>query len=152
LRDYPSGRLNREQFRHFHQRFFPYGDPGQFAEYFFSVFDTDQDGEISFKEFICPLSLTLRGDPGEKLECAYPSFPPSLPVVCLKGWPSSDVNASSLILTHDLPGIFRLYDIDHDGTITYDEMLQIVQSVYKLVGQTARLPKDEDTPEKVRSD
>ena len=45
-----------------------------------------------------------------------------------------------------------MYDIDQDGTISYDEMLQIVQSVYKLVGQTAQLPKDEDTPEKVRSD
>jgi Ca2+-binding EF-hand superfamily protein len=42
-----------------------------------------------------------------------------------------------------------LYDINHDGTIAYDEMLQIVRSVYKLVGQTVQLSKDEDTPEKV---
>jgi Ca2+-binding EF-hand superfamily protein len=100
LRDYPNGRLNREQFRHFHQRCFPYGDPGQFAEYFFSVFDTDQNGEISFKEFICPLSLTLRGDPGEKLECTFPSFPPILPVVRLEGKLPSDASALSLILMH----------------------------------------------------
>ena len=45
-----------------------------------------------------------------------------------------------------------MYDIDHDGAIAYDEMLQIVRSVYKLIGQTAQLPKDEDTPEKVRFD
>jgi Ca2+-binding EF-hand superfamily protein len=42
-----------------------------------------------------------------------------------------------------------LYDIDKDGTITYDEMLQIVQSIYKMTGEMVKLPSDEDTPEKV---
>ena len=47
------------------------------------------------------------------------------------------------------PGAFQLYDIDKDGYITYDEMLQIVQSIYKMTGQMVKLPPDEDTPEKV---
>lgn len=47
------------------------------------------------------------------------------------------------------PGAFQLYDIDKDGTITYDEMLQIVQSIYKMTGEMVKLPSDEDTPEKV---
>ena len=42
--------------------------------------------------------------------------------------------------------------MNDDGSITYDEMLQVVGSVYKLVGPMVQLPKDEDTPEKVRSD
>lgn len=46
-------------------------------------------------------------------------------------------------------GAFQLYDIDKDGTITYDEMLQIVQSIYKMTGEMVKLPSDEDTPEKV---
>lgn len=46
-------------------------------------------------------------------------------------------------------GAFQLYDIDKDGTITYDEMLQIVQSIYKMTGEVVKLPSDEDTPEKV---
>lgn len=41
-----------------------------------------------------------------------------------------------------------MYDIDKDGTITYDEMLQIVQSIYKMTGEMVKLPSDEDTPEK----
>ena len=48
------------------------------------------------------------------------------------------------------PGAFQLYDINQDGYITYDEMLQIVRSIYKMTGQMVRLPEDEDTPEKVR--
>ena len=48
-------------------------------------------------------------------------------------------------------GAFQLYDIDKDGTITYQEMLQIVQSIYKMTGEMVKLPPDEDTPEKVRS-
>ncbi len=46
-------------------------------------------------------------------------------------------------------GAFQLYDIDKDGTITYDEMLQIVQAIYKMTGEMVKLPADEDTPEKV---
>jgi Ca2+-binding EF-hand superfamily protein len=42
-----------------------------------------------------------------------------------------------------------LYDINQDGYITYDEMLAIVRSIYKMTGQMVKLPEDEDTPEKV---
>ncbi|KAG0190554.1 Neuronal calcium sensor 1 [Apophysomyces sp. BC1034] len=43
---------------------------------------------------------------------------------------------------------FQLYDIDNDGFITYDEMLHIVDAIYKMVGSMVKLQPDEDTPEK----
>ena len=49
-----------------------------------------------------------------------------------------------------LSGAFTLYDIDGDGVITYNEMLKIVKSIYKMTGTMVTLPEDEDTPEKVR--
>jgi len=45
---------------------------------------------------------------------------------------------------HIPPGAFQLYDIDCDGTITYDEMLQIVRAIYKMTDQMVQLPEDEN--------
>ncbi|NWU65261.1 NCS1 protein, partial [Pterocles burchelli] len=47
-----------------------------------------------------------------------------------------------------LRGAFKLYDLDNDGYITRNEMLDIVDAIYQMVGNTVELPEEENTPEK----
>ncbi|NXJ55082.1 NCS1 protein, partial [Spizaetus tyrannus] len=44
--------------------------------------------------------------------------------------------------------VWYLYDLDNDGYITRNEMLDIVDAIYQMVGNTVELPEEENTPEK----
>jgi neuronal calcium sensor len=132
IMDCPEGRLDKKDFGKIYTQFFPFGDPAEFANYVFDVFDVNKNGYIDFKEFICALSATSRGTLEEKLQCLW----------------LSDVSIPDFIGAST--GAFQLYDINKDGHITYQEMLQIVQAIYKMTGQMLKLPENEETPEKVR--
>ncbi|XP_060519431.1 frequenin-1 [Cylas formicarius] len=49
-------------------------------------------------------------------------------------------------LDEKLQWAFRLYDVDNDGFITRDEMYNIVDAIYQMVGQQPS--EDENTPQK----
>ncbi|KAL6940659.1 Neuronal calcium sensor 1 [Hanseniaspora vineae] len=61
------------------------------------------------------------------------------------------VNALSITsrgtLDDKLKWSFKLYDIDNDGQITFDEMLTVVTSIYNMIGSMVKLHEDELTPE-----
>lgn len=45
------------------------GDPKEFSEYVFDVFDEDKNGTIDFKEFVCAASVFRKGRLDEKMKC-----------------------------------------------------------------------------------
>lgn len=134
LRDYPTGNLTREDFVKIYKQFFPFGSPEDFANHLFSVFDQDDNGYITFKEFITVLSTTSRGSLEEKLTWAfqlydsnrdgYITFDEMLTIVnSVYKMMGSMVKLADDEATPELrvQKIFRLMDKDQDGYITLEE-------------------------------
>lgn len=71
LRDCPSGQLSEEEFAKIFKQFFPFGDPTDYCNYLFRIFDMDNSKYVDFKEFIIALSITSRGTDSQKLDWSY---------------------------------------------------------------------------------
>ncbi|XP_041369091.1 Kv channel-interacting protein 4-like isoform X4 [Gigantopelta aegis] len=96
----PTGIVNEDTFKEIYGQFFPHGDASDYAHYVFKTFDHDNNGSVSFEEFVMGLSVLSRGSLQDRLQWA-----------------------------------FNLYDINGDGIITKDEMLDIVSAIYDMMGR-----------------
>lgn len=134
LRDCPSGQLTKPEFIKIYKQFFPFGDPSDFSNYVFNVFDNDKNGQIDFTEFICALSITSRGSLEEKLVWAFQlydlnndgkiSYDEMLAIVsAIYKMIGSMVQLNEDEATPELrvQKIFQLMDKDQNGEISLDE-------------------------------
>ncbi|CAN7997376.1 unnamed protein product, partial [Ixodes hexagonus] len=115
IRGFPDGRIPMSVFQDVYGKFFPGGDSSKFASDVFRTFDTNKDGFIDFREFMCGLNSTCRGKPEKKCEWA-----------------------------------FNMYDTNGDGRIQKHEMVEMITTVFKMVGSSKKLVLKENlTPEQL---
>ncbi|KAM6916639.1 A-type potassium channel modulatory protein KCNIP2 isoform 2-T2 [Xenentodon cancila] len=107
----PSGVVNEENFKNIYSQFFPQGDSSMYAHFLFEAFDTNQNGSVSFEDFVFGLSIILRGTINDRLNWA-----------------------------------FNLYDLNKDGCITKEEMLDIMKSIYDMMGKYTYPTMQDDAP------
>ncbi|XP_033741515.1 neurocalcin homolog [Pecten maximus] len=108
--DYPSGFLTLDNFISIYSKCFPEGDAETFATQAFRTFDTNGDGVVNFREFMCALSVKSRGHSDQKLRWA-----------------------------------FQMYDVDNNGYVSRDEMTEIIQAMFKMVGNGDESTAEERT-------
>uniref|UniRef100_A0AC35TK12 Neuronal calcium sensor 1 n=1 Tax=Rhabditophanes sp. KR3021 TaxID=114890 RepID=A0AC35TK12_9BILA len=134
IQDTRSGELKEVEFQNIYKSFFPHGNPATFSSYVFKVFDENQDGNISFKEFIIALSVTSRGSLDEKLDWAFDLYDVDNDGVITKSEMISIVDAIYSMIgdmlelpkDEDTPEkrvekIFATMDLNCDGKLTRDE-------------------------------
>ena len=71
LKDHPNGYVTKNELRRLYDRKYFKGDAKAFSEYVFRCYDKDGDGVIDFREFICALSVAIRGTRRQKLNLAF---------------------------------------------------------------------------------
>ena len=74
LKDCPDGKLKKNKFIEIYKMFFNTANADHFCEQVYRTFDADDDGHISFKEFLLAIGVTTTKEPREKLKWAFKMY------------------------------------------------------------------------------
>ncbi|CAN8021063.1 unnamed protein product [Ixodes persulcatus] len=139
VKEFPSGRVTQKQFKEAFRRQFANGDPSKLAEHVFRTFDTDQDGSIDFREFMCYLSVTSRSTPEQKLTWAFSMFDVDVDGFVQKDEMTKMIGAIYKAFGYEPSGspqdeartpereterLFQLMDKNRDGKLSLEEFLE----------------------------
>lgn len=146
----PSGVVKEGTFQQIYAQFFPQGDSNLYAHYVFNVFDQDQDGTVSFEEFVCGLSLLARGSNEEKLRWIFSLYDLNrdglvsrdemlgiVTSVYLLIGPTNHQTVDDVMARDHVENMFKKMDADRDGFIAVDEFMKACiadESIFKSLG------------------
>jgi len=71
LKEYPKGKLTKEDLKKLYKKTYPSGDPEDAVNELFRVYDVDKNGTVDFREFLAGLGLMAHGDEDAKLRIAF---------------------------------------------------------------------------------
>ncbi|XP_036957908.1 Kv channel-interacting protein 2-like isoform X1 [Acanthopagrus latus] len=138
----PSGVVNEETFKNIYSQFFPQGDSSMYAHFLFEAFDTNNNGSVSFEDFVISLSIILRGSITDKLNWAF-----NLYDLNKDGCITREEMTAIMHSIYDMMGkytypnmrdnapkdhvdnFFQKMDKNNDGVVTIEEFLETCQKV-----------------------
>ncbi|XP_023277791.1 Kv channel-interacting protein 2-like [Seriola lalandi dorsalis] len=136
----PSGVVNEETFKNIYSQFFPQGDSSMYAHFLFEAFDTQNNGAVSFEDFVISLSIILRGSITDKLNWAFNLYDLNKDG-CITREEMTDIMHSiyDMMGKYTYPSMkdsapkdhvdsfFQKMDRNNDGVVTIEEFLETCQ-------------------------
>lgn len=133
----PTGIVNEDTFKYIYAQFFPQGDSSSYAHYVFKMFDIQQNGTISFEDFVTSLSVLARGTIDEKLRWTFALYDLNGDGVVSRSELTTIVSAiysimgkyaepsinNDTVRSH-VDRIFQIMDKNQDGVISVDEFME----------------------------
>lgn len=156
IKESDNGLMDKAKFETFWSKYLSFGIYTQFSYHLFRSFDFNNDGFINFREFICGLSMSMRGSADEKLTWAFNMYD-----VNKDGTITLEEMFETMRAVYAINGVtepeqlkngkeaFEGLDEDGDGRLTVAEFIKGVKGDKRLI-QFLERPFDIQPPAEVK--